>query len=211
MRRLKDIVREARKGESARIPTHKLEPKHIANARLLTDREAMLMLLPRNSVVAELGVDEGSFSQRILEICEPAKLHLVDAWRTERYNDTKKLSVHKRFEKEISEGVVEIEIGLSTEVGTSFQNGYFDWVYIDTDHSYPTTLAELELYQSKVKPGGILAGHDYIIGNWDGLVRYGVQEAVYEFCVKHNWEILYVTSEVHDHPSFAIRQIQERD
>ena len=82
-------------------------------------------------------------------------------------------------------------------------------MYVDTSHSYKTTFEELERYSKKVKKGGYIAGHDYVIGNWDGLVRYGVIEAVYEFCVKHNWEIAFLTSELNDSPSFAIRRISE--
>ena len=109
--------------------------------------------------------------------------------------------------KEIKENKVEINRGLSTQVVDQFANGYFDWIYIDTTHSYETIIEELELYRSKVKENGIIAGHDYIVGNWDGLVRYGVIEAVYEFCVKYNWEILYLTNELNIKPSFAIRKI----
>ena len=36
-------------------------------------------------------------------------------------------------------------------------------------------------------------------------VRYGVQEAVYEFCVNEEYEIVYVTSELRC-PSFAIKR-----
>ena len=56
---------------------------------------------------------------------------------------------------------------------------------------------------------GIIAGHDYILGNWDGLVRYGVIESVYEFCVRYNWEIIFLTTELNNSPSFAIRRITD--
>ncbi|MCU0386267.1 MAG: hypothetical protein MUE38_09580, partial [Flavihumibacter sp.] len=59
----------------------------------------------------------------------------------------------------------------------------------------------------KLKPGGIIAGHDFIKGNWLSGYRYGVMEAVYEFCVTHNWELIFLTTETNDHPSFAIRRI----
>jgi hypothetical protein len=72
---------------------------------------------------------------------------------------------------------------------------------------YKTTTDELQSYHLKIKPNGIIAGHDFILGNWDGIVRYGVIEAVYEFCVKYNWEIIYLTTELYTNPSFAIRKI----
>ena len=60
---------------------------------------------------------------------------------------------------------------------------------------------------NKIKPNGFIAGHDYLLGNWNGLVRYGVREAVYEFCTKYNWEIVFLTSEINNSPSFAIKEI----
>lgn len=96
---------------------------------------------------------------------------------------------------------------MSTEAAQDFEDGYFDWIYIDTDHSYETTRDELELYAPKMKPGGIIAGHDYKIGNWISMYRYGVIEAVHEFCVKHNWELIYLTVEPSESQSFANRKI----
>jgi len=102
---------------------------------------------------------------------------------------------------------VAINLGLSIEVGRTFPDAYFDWIYIDTDHSYPTTRDELAVYESKMKPGGIIAGHDYVMGNWRGSLKFGVIEAVHEFCIARNWELLYVTTEQTTNASFAIRKI----
>lgn len=90
-----------------------------------------------------------------------------------------------------------------------FDDGVFDWVYIDTDHSYQLTSLELDLCCRKVKPGGIIAGHDYIAWEYSNpLNRYGVIEAVAEFCVTRQWEMIYLTNESHRHLSFALRQMQ---
>ena len=201
------IVRKENTKTSENIPKHEISDIHIKNTKLITTREELLQILPKNGIVAELGVDEGNFSNSILTINSPKKLHLIDAWGSKRYNQEKRKKVESRFHKNIENKTVELNIGLSTKVVTNFQENYFDWVYIDTSHSYETTIMELELYRKKMKADGIIAGHDFILGNWNGLVRYGVIEAVYEFCVKYNWEIIYLTSELNNNPSFAIRQI----
>jgi predicted O-methyltransferase YrrM len=103
---------------------------------------------------------------------------------------------------------VHIDLGRSTDVLQRYPDGTFDWVYIDTDHGYSVTAEELELCRLKVKPGGIIAGHDYVTGNWDGGVRYGVVEAVHEFCVRYEWELILLTHETDRHLSFAIRAIR---
>jgi MMP 1-O-methyltransferase len=51
--------------------------------------------------------------------------------------------------------------GCSWEVATGFPDDYFDMVYIDGGHGFETCLNDLVAYWPKIKPGGILAGHDY--------------------------------------------------
>ncbi|MCB8999471.1 MAG: class I SAM-dependent methyltransferase [Bacteroidales bacterium] len=192
-----------------KIPKQELNKKHISSLKPLLNREELLKNLPKNGIVAELGVDKGEFSKLIFDITSPSKLHLVDYWGDERYNQEIKKQVEEKFTKEISENKIEINLGLSTEVVQVFKDEYFDWIYIDTDHTYKGTKKELELYSKKIKPGGIIAGHDFIKGNWKSMFRYGVIEAVYEFCVKYDWEIIYLTLENGSHPSFAIRKINK--
>lgn len=207
-KRIVKWVRDERKKESAKIPKISLNEIAIRNAKLLIDRERLLEYLPKNGNIAEIGVDKGEFSELILKKCNPKKFHLVDVWATQEYNENKKKLVEGKFNKEIESGVLEINHGYSFDVGLNFQDGYFDWIYLDTDHTYQTTIKELEVYRSKIKPGGIISGHDFIVGFWDGMIRYGVMEAVYEFCKKYNWEIIYITMEINSHPSFAIRKIE---
>ncbi|MEO6036845.1 MAG: class I SAM-dependent methyltransferase [Saprospiraceae bacterium] len=187
------------------VPKYELQEKHFAHLKAVGNRQKLLELLPKNGEVAELGVYRGDFSALILEITAPAKLHLVDTWEQK---DLRTL-VEQKFAPEIITGQVALHAGLSTAVADDFAEDYFDWIYIDTDHSYNTTKAELEKYSHAIKPNGIIAGHDFIVGNWNGSVKYGVIEAVYEFCVRHDWEIIYLTMEQNEYPSFAIRRLLE--
>lgn len=186
----------------------KITQKHIQHTIILENRYELLNRLMKHGVVAEIGVDRGDFSKEILKFAKPSSLHLVDSWASERYGATKMKAVKERFASEIVEGLVKVHQSKSVQAAAIFKEQYFDWVYIDTDHSYETTKAELESYASKVKSDGIIAGHDFIIGNWAGMVRYGVIEAVYEFCTKYDWEIIYITADIEEYPSFAIRRIQ---
>jgi predicted O-methyltransferase YrrM len=124
-----------------------------------------------------------------------------------RYHSGKQLRVAERFGAEIASGRVMIHRGYSTDLLPSFADSIFDWVYIDSDHGYAVTARELALARAKVKPGGYIAGHDYVTANHEKGVRYGVVEAVSEFCVRHDWEIRFLTNETHQHRSFAIREI----
>ena len=207
LRRLRAYERAKRVEIANSIPVVELAEKHIANTKLITSRERLLQLLPKDGVVAEIGVNEGNFSAAILETTGPKTLHLIDVWGSERYHDGLANKVTGRFSAEIEAGKVKINRGYSTEILPSFPDQYFDWVYIDSAHTYEVTRDELAILKSKIKAGGFICGHDYITSCWRNAVKYGVVEAVHEFCVQEEWELIYLTSETHQHRSFCIRKI----
>ncbi len=49
----------------------------------------------------------------------------------------------------------------SHEAALQFEDGYFDFVFIDADHVYERVKEDIDDWLPKVKKGGILAGHDY--------------------------------------------------
>jgi hypothetical protein len=193
----------------ADYPSVNFESKHVQNLVSLKDRQDLLKRLPPHGVVAEIGVNEGDFSEKILCLCSPAKLVLIDVWASKRYHGGLFEKVKNRFAPQLENGQIEIIRDLSFGAIASVQDNYFDWVYLDTDHTYETTRRELELLRSKMKKGGIIAGHDYLMGNWNAGHRYGVIEAVREFCLKYDWEMIFLTHELDIPPSFAIRQIEK--
>jgi hypothetical protein len=92
------------------------------------------------------------------------KLWLVDLWHQPE-----------------NEGVCEYNMrrfGASVEMvqGDMFAIGA-DWsepldvVYLDADHSYESTVRALDVWQPHIRPGGIMAGHDYNPTAWPGVVR----------------------------------------
>lgn len=133
---------------------------------------------------------------------------MVDVWNSKTYHAGLFKKVADEFKNLIDEGRIQILRKLSTDAAEDFDDNYFDWIYIDTDHSYATTREELVKYAPKVKHDGIIAGHDYTMGIWSSLNRYGVIEAVHEFCVKYEWELVYLTVEPTENQSFAIRRIK---
>lgn len=208
LRNMAPIFSDIRKTQLSRIPRIPLLPRNVENCKAILDRQALVEFLPKNAVCVEMGVDEGLFSQRILRFSNPQKLYLVDVWATDRFNEEKYQGVVKRFKSEIDAGQVEILRATSVEAANKFDDASLDWIYIDTDHSYETTKKELYAYAKKVKPGGLIAGHDYCVGNWVSSYKYGVIEAVHEFCVAEDWELVYVTLDFTENQSFAIRKLE---
>jgi hypothetical protein len=78
----------------------------------------------------------------------------------------------------------------------SCENNYFDFIYIDTTHTYEQTLNELEISFLKCKVGGYVRGHDLDI-NVDRCVNppysFQVDKAVYEFCTKYSQKIYAIS------------------
>ena len=199
--------RQERRVQEEAMPQTNLEQKHIDNLVVLTDRAALLTHMPVGGVCAELGVNRGDFSKLIYSSTHPAEMHLVDSWSSGRYHDGLRGEVELKFKEEMQQKKVMIHHGLSIEVIPRFPENFFDWVYIDTAHDYQTTKEELSLLKSKIKKDGYIAGHDYSMGNWADGQRYGVMEAVHEFCMEENWRLRYLTINLPESPSFAITAI----
>jgi len=203
--------KELSQGEDAKmeIPANppKLTSRHINNLRVVTTRFELLTLLPSNAIVAEVGVDEGHFSEKILRLSNPKRLHLIDAWSSERFSEDKLNKVQSRFSAEIECGQVVVNRGVSWDELEKFPDAYFDWVYLDTSHNYEDSTKELEISRLKVKPDGLIGGHDYTTGNIKKPLKYGVIQAVNEFCLRYDWEMIYLTHEPSRYLTFVIRRL----
>ncbi|MFC5068162.1 class I SAM-dependent methyltransferase [Flaviflagellibacter deserti] len=197
---------EGRRRLQESAPRVTLTERHTAGAMLLPSREAMLDRLPKKAVACEIGVANGDFSAAILQLAEPSILHLVDAWDDPRYAADFAV-VEYGFRNKILDGTVKIHRGFSTDRLPEFPENYFDWVYIDTDHSYATTARELEICVRKVKPEGLIAGHDFCTGNVVTPYPYGVIEACLEFCEREEWGFKYLALSPDGHFSFCLHRL----
>ena len=159
-------------------------PKRHAN------RLAMLAKMPKDGVVAEIGVWNGAFSQAIMEVTSPKSLTLIDpwdllagqasdTWTHEKHEDASAMrsmydSVVARNE---SNPAVDVRKGFSAEVLETFPDNHFDWVYIDGNHLYDFVRRDVEISFDKVRPGGCIAGDDFF---WKRDGRMHVREAVFD-------------------------------
>lgn len=173
--------------------------KNLKESIIKTDRrDILLKQLPKSCICAEIGVYKGKFSERIIELTNPKKLILVDAWdisvmrdnsdshkSNTQYNfDLLYSHVYNKFKHK---NIVEIIRKNSNEALESFTDGYFDWIYIDASHNYEDVLNDLELSRLKCKKDGIIAGDDYV----DAKGKWGtdVIRAVDDFAKKYRFHI----------------------
>ena len=147
-------------------------------------RSELYKLLPENSQIAELGCAEGYFSADILKWPNTGRLYMVDLWSTipnqfgdgsspQGWHDKNYLDAMDRV-LSASDRVTVLR-GLTWDMAAKVPNESLDMVYLDACHTYDCVLADLRAWVGKVKPGGVIAGHDYLNR------AYGVFDAVQTF------------------------------
>lgn len=168
--------------------------------KIFDTRTDILKILKKDAIIAEIGVFKGEFSEKILEICHPNKLYLIDPFDgftgsgDKDGNNMEVVNLDYHYQNillpkyETSENVILIKN--ISDVLSKFQDDFFDYVYIDANHSYEYVKNDLELSYKKVKIGGAILGHDYTNNGFEGVVR-----AVDEFCKKYDLEISYLTKD----------------
>lgn len=159
--------------------------------------------LPEGAVGAEIGVYKGEFSDILLKTVKPKELHLIDpwyllgaswSWGIGSRSTVKALrKVLARFPRELSDGKVKLHIGYDQDILPDFPDEYFDWVYLDTLHTYDQAQEELRLLARKVKKSGVIAGDDW--QSDPAHPHHGVCRAVREFCDKRGFRVVYAQDE----------------
>ncbi len=189
---------------------------HIRNCKLLPDRYSIFDYLPKNGVVAEVGVLAGDFSEQLLLRTCPSKLYLIDTFesndwvslKTKRfYANNHQQFVEERFKTEIETNIVTLKKGLSWDVLSKFPANNFDWLYIDADHRYASVRKDLTQAFRVLKTDGYLVMNDYILYSHLEQTPYGVIQAVNEFCLAHNFELLYFAFHPQMYCDVVIRRV----
>jgi len=137
--------------------------------------------------VVEVGTYKGIHAEDLFKHLNIKLLYVIDPWlETKSYrNNSPKVT-----QKVLS--MAEIEMGkrlknkpfikikkFSDDAADDIKE-LVDFIYVDGDHSYEQAKKDMFNYWSKLKSGGIMAGHD-ITNSYDD---YGVARAFFEFCSK---------------------------
>lgn len=140
---------------------------------------------------AEIGVAQGTFSQVLCEAMPGLHLLCVDPWTA--YERTSQALCDERFaraQQKLARYDVEFLRMPSLTAALTVPDGSLDFVYIDGDHRFDAIMLDLILWVPKVRPGGIVAGHDFF-----EFYKAGVTTAVRTYTQAHGITQWYVTKE----------------
>lgn len=161
----------------------------------------------------EIGVLKGHYSKIILERWHKGTLYLIDTWRhLDEYIDMNGQDDKYHYDCLIETcnnikpwqdraHILRMDSTLSANM---FPDEYFDFIYIDADHSYEGVVRDINAWWPKIKKGGLFCGDDYIPDDGDIWLtgqgepvyagKFGVRRAVNEFITKQDL-VLYETTE----------------
>lgn len=115
---------------------------------------------------AEVGVEQGLYSEVLCQANPNLHLYCVDAWLAYKgYRDHVSQEKLDRFYADAHARLqpygCELIRAYSHEAAERFPNGSLDFVYIDGNHEFFQVTRDIAAWAPKVRPGGILAGHDF--------------------------------------------------
>lgn len=142
-----------------------------------TNRETLAKLFAELNFTkgAEIGVEEGIYSEILLKANPKLHLICVDAWAAyEGYRDhmiqeemdmifrraTNRLEPY--FWRNSGSSSCMLIKGYSVDEAKNIEDESLDFVYIDANHEFVNVVNDIAAWERKVKVGGIIAGHDYI-------------------------------------------------
>lgn len=162
---------------------------------------AILLSLLKNrkhSIGCEVGVHTGDTTKFILEnLPKIKKYYAIDPWILYEMYDGRiyrkpghqkyktMVLAFKNYQRNIrpyKNKVITYKLS-SVEASINIAPNCLDWIFIDANHEYEYIKENLRIWSKKVKPGGLISGHDYG-GKWGGI-----KKAVDEFVPKNKLHI----------------------
>lgn len=152
------------------------------------DRTQIISALRTSGIerIVELGVYKGEFAEFCWNTLSPKRHVLIDFWEYDRYGfelrdapqNAEREEIFKvyfdgaprevlrrayedvvaRFTDRIGSEVIKEDIAIAAD---RFEDGSFDLIYLDGNHSYEYVLRDLHLWYPKLTPGGLFVCNDF--------------------------------------------------
>jgi len=135
------------------------------------DLQQIVADLPENCVMAEIGCYAGESTSVFAS--KASRIYAVDPWldfiaHYPELNNGNKIimdldGIEERFDmmsKRFPNKIIKIK-RTSKEAASQITDASLDAVYIDANHTEEHTAEDIKFWYPKIKPGGLLMGHDY--------------------------------------------------
>jgi predicted O-methyltransferase YrrM len=142
-----------------------------------------------NATFVEVGSWQGKAASfmavEIINSNKNIKLCCVDTWEGSIEHKEENIIVNKELYNTFLKNIEPVKHVItpikmaSVDAARTFEDNSLDFVFIDAAHDYENVRADLTAWYPKVKPGGMLAGHDH---TWPGVVK-AVNEFVTNSCL----------------------------
>lgn len=119
----------------------------------------------------EVGVDRGLYSEFLMQTIPGLKLFGVDPWTREVFEEGNPYKAPVEYFTQCYEETLKRMVPFgdnykiikkySMDAVKDFEDNSLDFVYIDANHDFINFAMDLQFWLRKVRPGGIMSGHDY--------------------------------------------------
>lgn len=157
----------------------------------------------------ELGVYKGQFTQTLARRAPNMMIFAIDAWTTyDGYKDypegdLESVGWNQAVERCFRYPNVQMIKAWSKDAVKTFPDASLDYLFIDANHTYECAKEDIALWAPKVKPGGIVMGHDYLDTSRSERLKhleFGVIQAVNEWVEQNGIKHLFLTAD--NYPSW---------
>ena len=113
---------------------------------------------------AEIGVEQGVYTE---VLCKAGlEIYAIDAWKSYKgyrdHVDQKKLDgFFEKTKERVAPYNCHVIKAFSMDALKEFYDESLDFVYLDSNHSFPYIAQDIWYWSKKVRKGGIVSGHDY--------------------------------------------------
>lgn len=148
---------------------------------------------------AEIGVENGYYSEELVKANPKLHLYCIDPWSAGAYDggahavDTEQSKYDERHVecvKRLTPYNTTIIRKGSMEALKDFKDNSLDFVYIDANHDFPNFINDIHGWKKKVKVGGIVSGHDYAYQSFKK--ENHVKRALPAYARSYRWIPLFI-------------------
>lgn len=175
-------------------PAPALQSEHVQNCRVFPNRRALVEHLPSGGTIAEVGSEEGKFAEFILQAASPRELHVFEI----------NASLIRARGVLLQDPRVVLHEGDSSEELSKMSDDYFDWTYVDANHSYEGVARDIEQAKKKIRFDGFLVFNDYTMWDYLTMLPYGVVQNVNDLCRSEGFEITHFAFNTYGYQDVAI-------